>query len=28
MSLLAGVRAAWRQAVWSLAAEPPRVWRT
>jgi len=28
MALLAGVRAAWRQAVWSLAAEPPRVWRT
>jgi urease accessory protein len=28
VTLLAGVRAAWRQAVWSLAAEPPRVWRT
>jgi urease accessory protein len=22
------VRAAWRQAMWGLAAEPPRVWRT
>jgi urease accessory protein len=28
MALLAGVRAAWRHAAWSLAAEPPRVWRT
>ena len=28
MGLLAGVRAAWRQLAWSLAAEPPRIWRT
>ena len=28
MGLLARVRAAWRQAAWSLAAEPPRIWRT
>ena len=28
MSLLTSVRAAWRQLAWSLAAEPPRVWRT
>lgn len=28
MQLLQAVRAAWRQALWGLAAEPPRVWRT
>lgn len=28
MGLLTAVRAAWRQLAWSLAAEPPRVWRT
>lgn len=28
MALLAQVRAAWRQAAWSLGAEPPRIWRT
>jgi urease accessory protein len=28
MHLLQAVRAAWRQAAWGLAAEPPRVWRT
>lgn len=28
MALLAQVRAAWRQAAWGLAAEPPRIWRT
>ena len=28
MGLLARVRAAWRQAAWGLAAEPPRIWRT
>lgn len=28
MHLLARVRAAWRQAAWGLAAEPPRIWRT
>jgi urease accessory protein len=28
MALLTGVRAAWRRAAWSLAGEPPRVWRT
>ena len=28
MQLLQAVRAAWRQAAWGLAAEPPRVWRT
>lgn len=28
MALLAGVRAAWRQRAWSLAAAPPRVWST
>ena len=28
MQLLQAVRAAWRQLVWGLAAEPPRVWRT
>jgi urease accessory protein len=28
MQLLQTVRAAWRQAAWGLAAEPPRVWRT
>lgn len=28
MHLLAQVRAAWRQAAWGLAAEPPRIWRT
>ncbi len=28
MALLAHVRAAWRQLEWSLAAEPPRIWRT
>ena len=28
MALLASVRATWRQLEWSLAAEPPRVWRT
>jgi urease accessory protein len=27
-SLLCAVRAAWRQTVWQLAAETPRVWRT
>lgn len=27
-SLLCTVRAAWRQTVWQLAAETPRVWRT
>lgn len=26
--LLAGVWAAWRQAAWSMAAPPPRIWRT
>jgi urease accessory protein len=28
MQLLTAVRAAWRQAAWSLGAEPPRIWRT
>jgi urease accessory protein len=28
MQLLAQVRAAWRQALWGLAAAPPRIWRT
>ncbi|MFO1271403.1 MAG: urease accessory protein UreD [Rubrivivax sp.] len=28
MALLQRVRAAWRQAAWGLAANPPRVWRT
>jgi urease accessory protein len=28
MALLARVRAAWRHAAWSLAGQPPRVWRT
>ena len=28
MGLLKRVRAAWRQAAWNLAAEPPRIWRT
>jgi urease accessory protein len=28
MQLLVAVRAAWRQAAWGLAAEPPRIWRT
>ncbi len=28
MHLLTAVRAAWRQAAWGLAAEPPRIWRT
>lgn len=28
MQLLQAVRAAWRQAAWSLAAHPPRIWRT
>jgi urease accessory protein len=28
MQLLAQVRAAWRQIVWGLHAEPPRIWRT
>ena len=28
MDLLMRVRAAWRQAAWKLAAEPPRIWRT
>jgi urease accessory protein len=28
MQLLMQVRAAWRQAAWGLAAEPPRIWRT
>ena len=28
MALLADVRAAWRRLEWSLAAAPPRVWRT
>ena len=28
MTLLAGVRAAWRQLAWSLAAETSRIWRT
>ena len=28
MNLLGAVRAAWRQAAWELAANPPRVWRT
>lgn len=28
MALLAQVRAAWRQAAWGLAAQPPRVWST
>ena len=27
-SLLCAVRAAWRQIVWQLGAETPRVWRT
>jgi len=27
MALLAAVRAAWRQAAWGLAANPPRIWR-
>lgn len=26
--LLAGVWAAWRQVAWSMAAPPPRIWRT
>lgn len=28
MRLLQAVRAAWRQAAWGLAAEPPRIWKT
>jgi len=28
MALLQAVRAAWREAAWSLPAHPPRVWRT
>ena len=28
MALLTRVRAAWREAAWQLAANPPRVWRT
>lgn len=28
MQLFMQVRAAWRQAAWGLAAQPPRVWRT
>jgi urease accessory protein len=28
MQLLQAVRAAWRQAAWALAPEPPRIWRT
>ncbi|MBL8334495.1 MAG: urease accessory protein UreD [Rubrivivax sp.] len=28
MQRLRAVRAAWRQAAWGLAEEPPRVWRT
>jgi urease accessory protein len=28
MAALAAVRAAWREAAWGLAANPPRVWRT
>ncbi len=28
MQLLASARAAWRQAAWELAGEPPRIWRT
>ncbi len=28
MALLQRVRAAWRQAAWGLAPNPPRVWRT
>jgi len=24
---LMAVRAAWRRQAWSLAAEPPRIWR-
>ena len=27
MALLVAVRAAWRDAAWGLAAEPPRIWR-
>ncbi len=27
-SLMGAVRAAWRQTVWRLAAEAPRIWRT
>jgi urease accessory protein len=27
MALLVAVRAAWRDAAWELAAEPPRIWR-
>lgn len=27
-AVLQRVRAAWRQALWQLGAEPPRVWRT
>ena len=28
MALLQRVRAAWRQAAWQLAPNPPRIWRT
>lgn len=28
MALLVQVRAAWRQAAWQLAANPPRIWRS
>lgn len=28
MHLVQAVRAAWRNAAWGLAAEPPRIWRT
>jgi urease accessory protein len=28
MQLLHQVRAAWRQQLWGLGAEPPRIWRT
>jgi urease accessory protein len=28
MTLMQAVRAAWRQAAWSLDAAPPRIWRT
>jgi urease accessory protein len=28
MGLLQGVRAAWRELAWGLAAAPPRIWRT
>ncbi len=27
-TLLAAVRGRWREQLWSLAAEPPRIWRT